>query len=259
MIDGSENSNINFDDFIEIDENLDCSELSLGLLCFEEDTKQFRVFCKHPKTGKLGWAKLIENEVNKMKSKRNTIFKEVAKVLADYPDWQIFSTKNTAGDPMKTIYCKNGIRIDMCYKFEYLEVLTENGEPVDDYTWNSIEKCLEEITKQPKKSLGCSDKTISEKSVDDEIIEKVKDSMFKKGLNEDSTMSFLKAYIKEKEALVSQKELDELSECFNFDEYDEIYDLVNNSLEILEKSIYDKENLELKKLHKNLLRLKDLI
>ena len=114
------------------------------------------------------------------------------------------------------------------------------------------------IAKEPKKSLGCSDKTISEKSVDDEIIEKVKDSMFKKEQN-DNTMDFIKSYIKEKEALVTKKELDELAECFNFDEYDEIYDLVNDSLEILEKSIYDKENLELKKLHKNLLRLKELI
>ena len=75
----------------------------------------------------------------------------------------------------------------------------------------------------------------------------------------DNTMDFIKSYIKEKEVLVSKKELDELAECFNFDEYDEIYDLVNNSLEILEKSIYNKENLELKKLHKNLLRLKELI
>ena len=191
--------------------------------------------------------------------KTNKILKEVASILADYPDYQIFSNKNIAGDPMTTIYCQNDIRIDVCHKFEYLEILTANGEPIDKFTLNSIEKCLEEITKQPKKSLGCSDKTISEISVDDEIIEKVKDSMFKKGLNEDSTMSFLKAYIKEKEALVSQKELDELAECFNFDEYDEIYDLVNSSLEIVEKSIYDKENLELKKLHKNLERLKELI
>ena len=65
--------------------------------------------------------------------------------------------------------------------------------------------------------------------------------------------------VKEKEVLVTQKELDELAECFNFDEYDEIYDLVNNSLEILENSIYNKENLDLKTLHNNLLRLKELI
>ena len=75
----------------------------------------------------------------------------------------------------------------------------------------------------------------------------------------DNTMDFIKSYIKEKEVLVTQKELDELAECFNFDEYDEIYDLVNNSLEILENSIYNKENLDLKKLHNNLLRLKELI
>ena len=75
----------------------------------------------------------------------------------------------------------------------------------------------------------------------------------------DNTMDFIKSYIKEKEALVTKKELDELAECFNFDEYDEIYDLVNNSLEMLENSIYNKENLDLKKLHNNLLRLKELI
>ena len=114
------------------------------------------------------------------------------------------------------------------------------------------------IAKEPKKSLGCSDKTISEKSVDDEIIEKVKDSMFKKE-QDNNTMDFIKNYIKEKEVLVTKKELDELAECFNFDGYDEIYDLVNNSLEMLEKSIYDKENLDLKTLHNNLLRLKELI
>ena len=61
MIDWGENSSVNFDDFIEIDENSDYSEVGFGTLCFERDTKQFRVFSKHPKTGKLGWAKLIEN------------------------------------------------------------------------------------------------------------------------------------------------------------------------------------------------------
>ena len=59
MIDWGENSSVNFDDFIEIDENSDCSEVDFGTLCFEKDTKQFRVFSKHPKTGKLGWAKVI--------------------------------------------------------------------------------------------------------------------------------------------------------------------------------------------------------
>ena len=158
--------------------------------------------------------------------KTNKVLKEVASILANYPDYQIFSNKNIAGDPInQTIYCQNDIRIDVCHKFEYLEVLTANGEPIDKFTLNSIKGYLEEIKKEQN----------------------------------DSTMNFIKEYIKEKEVLVSKKELDELAECFNFDEYDEIYDLVNDSLEILENSIYNKENLDLKKLHNNLLRLKELI
>ena len=158
--------------------------------------------------------------------KTNKILKEVASILADYPDYQIFSNKNIAADPInQTIYCQNNIRVDICHKFEYLEILTANGEPIDKFTLNSIKGYLEEIKKEQN----------------------------------DNTMNFIKSYIKEKEVLVTQKELDELAECFNFDEYDEIYDLVNNSLEILERSIYDKENLDLKTLHNNLLRLKELI
>ena len=158
--------------------------------------------------------------------KTNKVLKEVASILANYPDYQIFSNKNIAGDPInQTIYCQNDIRIDVCHKFEYFEVLTANGEPIDKFTLNSIKGYLEEIKKEQN----------------------------------DSTMNFIKSYIKEKEVLVTQKELDELAECFNFDEYDEIYDLVNSSLEIVEKSIYNKENLDLKKLHNNLLRLKELI
>ncbi len=157
--------------------------------------------------------------------KTNKILKEVASILADYPDYQVFSNKNIAGDAMKTIYCQNNIRVDVCHKYEYLEILTANGEPIDKFTFDTIKGYLKEIKKEQN----------------------------------DNTMNFIKEYIKEKEVLVTKKELDELAECFNFDEYDEIYDLVNNSLEILEKSIYDKETLDLKKLHNNLLRLKDLI
>ena len=158
--------------------------------------------------------------------KTNKVLKEVASILADYPDYQIFSNKNIAADPInQTIYCQNNIRVDICHKFEYLEILTANGEPIDKFTLNNIKGYLEEIKKEQN----------------------------------DNTMNFIKSYIKEKEVLVTQKELDELAECFNFDEYDEIYDLVNNSLEILERSIYDKENLDLKTLRNNLLRLKELI
>ena len=35
---------------------------------------------------------------------------------------QWFNTRNIIGDPMETIYCKDGVRIDYCYKYCYLEI-----------------------------------------------------------------------------------------------------------------------------------------
>lgn len=35
---------------------------------------------------------------------------------------QIFNSRNTVGDPMQTIYNKDGVQIDFCYKYGYLEV-----------------------------------------------------------------------------------------------------------------------------------------
>ena len=54
MIDQSEIYNLSFEDFIEIDENLKYSEEELGVRCFVEDTKEYRILCRYPKTGKVG-------------------------------------------------------------------------------------------------------------------------------------------------------------------------------------------------------------
>ena len=54
MIDQSEIYNLSFEDFIEIDENLKYSEEEFGVRCFVEDTKEYRILCRHPKTGKVG-------------------------------------------------------------------------------------------------------------------------------------------------------------------------------------------------------------
>ena len=48
-------------DFIEIDKDLKYSEKEFGIQCFVEDTKEYRIFCKHPKTGKAGWATVIRD------------------------------------------------------------------------------------------------------------------------------------------------------------------------------------------------------
>ncbi len=64
MIGWVDNYCVSFKDeyFIEIDENLKCSEEEkFGTICFVEDTKEYRIFCKHPKTGKAGWAEIIRD------------------------------------------------------------------------------------------------------------------------------------------------------------------------------------------------------
>lgn len=64
MIGWVDNYCVNFEDedFIEIDENLKCSEEEkFGTICFVEDTKQYRIFCIFHKTYKAGWAEVISD------------------------------------------------------------------------------------------------------------------------------------------------------------------------------------------------------
>lgn len=41
---------------------------------------------------------------------------------------QCFDTKNTVGDPMETIYNEDDVRIDYCYRYDYIEVFGLNEE-----------------------------------------------------------------------------------------------------------------------------------
>ena len=54
--------------------------------------------------------------------------KKLKEFLEDYKGWQIFFTRNTCGDYMETIYDEDGIQVDICYGWEYLEIfgLTNN-------------------------------------------------------------------------------------------------------------------------------------
>lgn len=50
---------------------------------------------------------------------------EVKKIIKEHYNEArcgLFFCKNMTGDIMDTIYCKNGIRIDICYRDEYFEV-----------------------------------------------------------------------------------------------------------------------------------------
>lgn len=53
----------------------------------------------------------------------------------------LFDTRNIVGDPMRTVYHKDGLRIDICYSFEYFEVF---GLSFDEFRelekfYNSLE------------------------------------------------------------------------------------------------------------------------
>lgn len=40
----------------------------------------------------------------------------------DYKCWQTFDNRNIAGDPMATVYEEDGITVDECYYYGYLEI-----------------------------------------------------------------------------------------------------------------------------------------
>ena len=35
---------------------------------------------------------------------------------------QMFNSRNTVGDDMRTIYNKDGITVDICYEWDYIEI-----------------------------------------------------------------------------------------------------------------------------------------
>ena len=50
------------------------------------------------------------------------IAKEKIKELAPSRPFGIFNTRNIVGDPMTNVYAQNGLRIDVCDYYEYIEV-----------------------------------------------------------------------------------------------------------------------------------------
>lgn len=56
-------------------------------------------------------------------------------------DCGIFDSRNFVGDPMETIYNKNGLMIDICFKWEYFEVFGLTPDEFDELNrfYNSLE------------------------------------------------------------------------------------------------------------------------
>lgn len=55
----------------------------------------------------------------------------------NYPNEQAFNTRNLIGDNMRTVYDEDGIIVDYCYEYEYIEIFgltdVEFENLIDDY------------------------------------------------------------------------------------------------------------------------------
>lgn len=67
-----------------------------------------------------------------METKKMEIAKRIIKENIRYAEYGIFSTRNTVGDPMDRIYKKDGLAIDICYKYRYFEVFGLSGDEFDE-------------------------------------------------------------------------------------------------------------------------------
>lgn len=55
-------------------------------------------------------------------SNKLDIAKKILKKHADDARYGLFDTQNIIGDPMTTLYSKDGLTIDICYGYGYFEV-----------------------------------------------------------------------------------------------------------------------------------------
>ena len=50
----------------------------------------------------------------------------------NYPNIQAFDTRNWAGDSLYTVYEEDGITVDYCYYYEYIEIFGLTEEEFED-------------------------------------------------------------------------------------------------------------------------------
>ena len=72
----------------------------------------------------------------------------ILKHLEDVPyRCGIYDSRNIAGDPMSTIYAEDGIQVDACYSYDYIEVFGLNKDEWNDFVsfMNSFPADLDDI------------------------------------------------------------------------------------------------------------------
>ena len=67
-----------------------------------------------------------------MEAKKLEIAKRIIKENIRYAEDGIFNSRNICGDPMDRIYKKDGLAIDICYKYRYVEVFGLSGDEFDE-------------------------------------------------------------------------------------------------------------------------------
>ena len=60
------------------------------------------------------------------------VLEKVESFLKEYFNYEVqaFTTRNVVGDPMETIYNEDGIQIDYCEGYDYIEIF---GLPLEDF------------------------------------------------------------------------------------------------------------------------------
>ena len=121
-----------------------------------------------------------------------TKIKDLIAFLKDkYPNGaEMYNTRNNAGDILFTIYSKDGITVDDCPKWEYIEIfgLTENefDEVNKEINKNNPDNLLSKELKEKEKALKELLDLVNEMADDKDFFEKMEmvKMFFKLGLKE---------------------------------------------------------------------------
>lgn len=85
------------------------------------------------------WLNKLVNEVEKLKKELGAdrdsnpnVLEKVESFLKEYFNYEVqaFTTRNVVGDTMQTIYNEDGIQIDYCERYDYIEIF---GLPLEDF------------------------------------------------------------------------------------------------------------------------------
>ena len=131
----------------------------------------------------------------------------------NYPNEQAFNTRNLIGDNMRTVYDEDGIIVDYCYEYEYIEIFgltdVEFENLIDDYGMlkNFNDEMMEENSIKNERSSIEEAIKIMEHWIEYEKNNKEKINRADELINiQETILSDYKRVLKENEILKKEKE-----------------------------------------------------